>query len=61
MQAQNILTTKASTPWSLWLCLMQGVGLLSLTLEPTVLMAVSDARGRFIVLDVGAYGPHGGV
>ena len=40
---------------------MQEVGLLALTSEPTVLMAVSDARGRFIVIDVGAYGPHGGV
>ena len=38
---------------------MQEVGLLSLTLEPTILMAVSDARGRFIVIDVGAYDPHG--
>ena len=38
---------------------MQEVGLLALTSEPTVLMAVSDARGRFIVIDVGAYGPHG--
>ena len=46
---------------------MQEVGLLSLTSEPRdalvmlVFMAVSDARGRFIVIDVGAYGPHGGV
>ena len=41
---------------------MQEVGLLSLTSEPRdalvmlVVMAVSNARGRFIVIDVGAYG-----